>query len=391
MKGLDCTSTDGPSSLPYQFYDTHNGHVTHSEQNFLLAHHDPRFIMMNGKPKVLTVIDNRCGSRNGYYGGCEPTIIEHQPIKLCKCKSRISSSSSSLNYDPFETSPSHQVMQHVLAGPQSRLQYFDGELDGRGSKKTRRLSLFGSERKSKKEPPPSQRQFDLKQFKSVSMRCHHHHQHMMYFREQQMLHEQMAKDTMKSNKFNTVNGRKKRSIYDVFFNLTRSPSTTSQASTSDVGIRHPTFYVPLPANGEHHQHQQHISPMHRPNGVNPARSIRSRSVCATDSTNNVRTLFRNADMQTSPQLAGDSTADKTAKNERRKSNSYNPRESLEITQFLLSKLRFNRGENGSSSRESSTTPTTSTAASSVVTSSSLSSSSGGGGGTSVSDKKCLFI
>lgn len=379
MKGLDCTSTEGPSSLPYQFYDNHNnGIVSSSEQNFLLSHHDPRFIMMNGKPKVLTVIDNRCGSRNGYYGGCEPTIIEHQPIKICKCKSRISSSSSSLNYDPYE---SHQMMQHVLS-PQSRLQYFDGELDAKVKSKTRRLSLFGSERKSKKET--CQRQFDLKQFKSVSMRCHHHHQHMMYFREQQMLHEQMAKDTMKSNKFNTVGGRKKRSIYDVFFNLTRSPST-STASTTDVGIRHPTFYVPLPTNIEE------IASHHRQNGVNPVRSMRSRSVCAIDSTNNIRTLFRNSDMETSPSNGG--VAESTTKSERRKSNTFNPRESLEITQFLLNKLRLNgnnSNSNGgeknlhtsklSSSEKAMTTSikTSSIATSSVATSSALSSSSGGG-------------
>jgi hypothetical protein len=322
MKGLDCTTTDGPSSLPYQFYDTNNGIVNANEQNFLLAHHDPRFIMMNGKPKVLTVIDNRCGSRNGYYGGCEPTIIEHQAVKVCKCKSRVSTSSSSLNYDPISET---QMMQHVL-NQQSRLQYFDGEMESKTKPKTRRLSLFGSERKSKKE---SNKQFDLKQFKSVSMRCHHHHQHLMYLREQQMLHEQMAKDTMKSTKFNTV-GRKKRSIYDVFFNLTKSQSSSS-SPTSELGIHHPTFYVPLPQNTDP------ISSIHRPNVINPIRSIRSRSVCATDSTNNVRTLFRNVEMQTA------TTTTNNSNSERRKSNSFNPRESLEITQFLMNKLRLNNG------------------------------------------------
>jgi hypothetical protein len=318
MKGLDCSTTDGLSSLPYQFSDADG---VANGQNFFLAHHDPRFIMLNGKPKVLTVIDNRCGSRNGYYGGCEPTIIEHQAVKVCKCKSRVSTSSSSLNYDPIGET---QMMQHVL-NQQSRLQYFDGEIDMKTKPKTRRLSLFGSERKSKKE---SNKQFDLKQFKSVSMRCHHHHQHLMYLREQQILHEQMAKDTMKTSKFSTV-GRKKRSIYDVFFNLTKSQSSSS-SPTSELGIHHPTFYVPLPQNTDP------ISSIHRPNVISPIRSIRSRSVCATDSTNNLRTLFQNVEMHTT-------TKTNNSNNERRKSNSLNPHESLEITQFLMNKLRLNNG------------------------------------------------
>lgn len=326
MKGLDCTSAEGPSSLPYQFYDNGMPEGINQPHNFLLTH-DPRVIMVNGKPKVFAVIDNRSGSRNGYYAGnfpmpCEP-IIEHQPIKLCKCKSRVSASSSSLNYDINDP----QLM-HVLS-QQSRLQYFDGE-DVKAKPKTRRLSLFGSERKSKKE---TNKNFDLKQFKSVSMRCHHHHQHMMYIREQQVLMQrqeaeqaQIAKDTIKSSKFNTV-GRKKRSIYDVFFNINKTPPTTAPASES--GIRQPTFYVPLPA-GEVPKHQQ------RPNGVNPIRSIRSRSVCATDSSNNMRTLFRHSnDVQPA------------ATSERKKSNSFNPRESLEITSFLFNKLRLDRGDGGS--------------------------------------------
>lgn len=323
MKGLDCTSADGPSSLPYQFYDNGLPEVAHRPQNFLLAH-DQRIVMVNGKPKVVAVIDNRSGSRNGYYAGnypmpCEP-IIEHQPIKICKCKSRISASSSSLNYDIGEP----QLM-HVLSAQQSRLQYFDGE-DVKVKPKTRRLSLFGSERKSKKE---TNKNFDLKQFKSVSMRCHHHHQHMMYFREQQMLMQQQElHDTMKSSKFNTV-GRKKRSIYDVFFN------SNKPAPVSESGIRQPTFYVPLPtAESETAGNHQPAKHQHRQNGVNPIRSIRSRSVCATDSSNNVRTLFRNADVQ--PSVASS-----------KKSNSFNPRESLDITSFLFNKLRLERGDVGS--------------------------------------------
>lgn len=335
MKTLDCTSGEGPSSLPYQFYDNVGLPEVTKQQNFILAH-DPRVIMVNGKPKVYAVIDNRSGSRNGYYAGnfpvpCEP-IIEHQPIKLCKCKSRISSSSSSLNYDINDP---HLV--HVL-NQQSRLQYFDGE-DVKVKPKTRRLSLFGSERKSKKE---THKNFDLKQFKSVSMRCHHHHQHMMYHREQQMLMEQqeahqaqMAKDTIKSSKFNTF-GRKKRSIYDVFFNNKTTPPPASES-----GVRQPTFYVPLPgvANDSASQHHA-LHSQHRQNGINPIRSIRSRSVCATDSSNNVRTLFRNNESLPTT-------------SERKKSNSFNPRESLEITSFLFNKLRLDLG--GGSSKSSSFT------------------------------------
>lgn len=329
MKSLDCTSGEGPS-LPYQFYDNGRPEVAPQPHSFILTH-DPRVIMVNGKPKVYAVIDNRSGSRSGYYAGnfpmpCEP-IIEHQAVKLCKCKSRMSASSSSLNY-----AAEPQILQAL--NQQSRLQYFDGE-DVKAKPKTRRLSLFGSERKSKKE---TNKNFDLKQFKSVSMRCHHHNQHMMYIREQQMLMQQqeavraqMAKDTIKSSKFNTV-GRKKRSIYEVFFNINKSP--TSPAS-SESGVRQPTFYVPLPAESANAKHQPTMH-QHRQNGVNPIRSIRSRSVCATDSSNNVRTLFRNA--EASPDTS-----------ERKKSNSFNPRESLEITSFLFNKLRLDRGDAGSKS------------------------------------------
>lgn len=338
MRGLDCTQTgDGPTSLPYQFYDNGLPEVVNHPQNFILTH-DPRVIMVNGKPKVFAVIDNRSGSRNGYYAGnypmpCEP-IIEHQPIKLCKCKSRISASSSSLNYNI--TDP--QLM-HVLS-QQSRLQYFDGE-DVKVKPKTRRLSLFGSERKSKKE---TSKNFDLKQFKSVSMRCHHHQHHTMYIREQQMLMQQqeaeqaqIAKDTIKSSKFNTV-GRKKRSIYDVFFNINKSPAGSKAPSES--GIKQPTFYVPLP--GDERENANHLPAIHqhRLNSVNPTRSIRSRSVCAADSSNNVRTLFRNADSEfLQPPVI----------NDRKKSNSFNPRESLEITSFLFNKLRLDREGSGSKS------------------------------------------
>lgn len=160
----------------------------------------------------------------------------------------------------------------------------------------------------------------------------------MLMQQQEADQAKIAKDTMKSSKYNTV-GRKKRSIYDVFFNLNKSPSTS--APVSESGIRQPTFYVPLPGDeGEklsiHHQHRQ--------NGVNPIRSIRSRSVCATDSSNNVRTLFRNADPVVLQQQQ-----QQYPTNERKKSNSFNPRESLEITSFLFNKLRLDREAAGGKS------------------------------------------
>lgn len=349
MKNLDCTSTgeqqSGPSSLPYQFYDNGLPEVamtTSPHQNFILTH-DPRVIMVNGvggsgkKPKVFAVIDNR----NGYYASNFPLtyepIIEHPTVKVCKCKNRHSASSTSLN--SYSMDMNEPQFMHVLS-QQTRLQYFDGE-DVKAKSKTRRLSLFGSERKTKKE---STKTFDLKQFKSVSMRCHHHHQHLMYIKEQQMLlqqqqqqeaEQQQAKDTLKS-KFNTV-GRKKRSIYDVFFNSNKSSSNESTAN----GIKQPTFYVPLSndkisANAV--DNEAIASRQHRVGSSNNAiRSIRSRSVCASDS---MRALFQNADSSLPPLPP---QKEQQQKNERKKSNSFNPRESFEIASFLFSKLRMDRG------------------------------------------------
>lgn len=352
MKNFDCTSSEsGPSSLPYQFYDNGLPEVAPpTHQNFILTH-DPRVIMVNGsggegvgkQPKVFAVIDNR----GGYYANNFPLtyepIIEHPTIKVCKCKNRYSASASSLNNFPTDMNDSQQQFMHVLQ--QTRLQYFDGE-DVKAKPKTRRLSLFGSERKSKKE---SAKNFDLKQFKSVSMRCHHHHQHMMFIKEQQMLLQQQeaeqAKDTMKT-KFNTV-GRKKRSIYDVFFNSNKS-SSSSSSDCNTVGIKQPTFYVPLPNDKigtiascdnetiRHSMEQHHHQHQRRASCLNPIRSIRSRSVCATDTT---RTLFENVESSPPPQKQ---QLQQQQKNERKKSNSFNPRESFEIASFLFSKLRMDR-------------------------------------------------
>lgn len=348
MKNLDCTSTgeqqSGPSSLPYQFYDNGLPEVAMTSsphQNFILTH-DPRVIMVNGvggsgkKPKVFAVIDNR----NGFYASNFPLtyepIIEHPTIKVCKCKNRHSASSTSLNN--YSMDMNEPQFMHVLS-QQTRLQYFDGE-DVKAKSKTRRLSLFGSERKTKKE---SAKTFDLKQFKSVSMRCHHHHQHLMYIKEQQMLlqqqqeaEQQQAKDTHKT-KFNTV-GRKKRSIYDVFFNSNKSSSNESTAN----GIKQPTFYVPLSNDkiiANTVDNEAISSRQHRASNNNTIRSIRSRSVCATDS---MRALFQNVDSSLPP-LHTHKEEPLQQKNERKKSNSFNPRESFEIASFLFSKLRMDRG------------------------------------------------
>lgn len=373
MKNLDCTSngeqqlqqSSGPSSLPYQFYDNGLPEVALTappHQNFILTH-DPRVIMVNGllnsgsgkKPKVFAVIDNR----NGYYANNFPLtyepIIEHpSTIKVCKCKNRHSASTTSLNNYSLDMTESHQQQQfmHVL-NQQTRLQYFDGE-DVKAKTKTRRLSLFGSERKSKKE---SSKNFDLKQFKSVSMRCHHHHQHLMYIREQQMLlqqqqeAEQQAKDTMKT-KFNTV-GRKKRSIYDVFFNSNKSSSSSSN-ETNGNGVKQPTFYVPLSndkINSSTSPSDNDVIKQHSSSrSINPIRSIRSRSVCANDSTSN-RALFQNVDSSTATKITPPSQKEQQQqqKNERKKSNSFNPRESFEIASFLFSKLRMDRNGGGDKS------------------------------------------
>lgn len=345
MKSFDCTSGEGPSSLPYLNYDTgltevappnvQQPYYPHhpQQQNFILAH-DPHMItiMNEKKPKMS---DNHHLAT--YYGSnshpqivYEP-IMEHQRVKTCKCKNKYTA--SSLSYD---VKPEQAQILHVLNHQhQTRLQYFDGQ-DVKAKPKTRRLSLFGSERKPKKE---AEKNFDLKQFKSVSMRCHHHTQHLMYIREQQMLQQiqqqrqsaetekdsQLVKSTMKM-KFNTV-GRKKRSIYDIFFNNNKS------SPSNETIIRQPTFYVPLPekitSETATHQHRPHTC-----NNGYQLRSLRSRSVCAGD--NNGRMLFHNIEEHPSQH--------NIQHQQHRKSNSYNPRESLEITSFLFSKLKMSSND-----------------------------------------------
>lgn len=335
MKGLGCSSADVPSSLSYEFYGRTAS--VNSPQHNCSSSYDAQFAQLNDKQKMYAVND-RCHN-NCYYSENNhlSASIEHQPLKICNCKKRIFMSSSLNNYDEA----GQQQVTHPMADPtlihhvlcqQSRLQYFDGVETK--EKPARRLSLFGSERKPKKD----NRQFDFKQFKSVSMRCHHHHQHLLYIREQEALleqqihqqqcqHAQRDKETVKT-KFNTV-GRKKRSIYDVFFN--------NNKTSSSIEPNQPKFYVPLssePSDVSHHIMTQ--SAMHQPRMtiVNPLRSVRSRSVCATESSKNLHTLFRGA-------------GDNILADSRHKSNSFNPRESAEITSYLFKKLQIDRNSSNS--------------------------------------------
>lgn len=123
-------------------------------------------------------------------------------------------------------------------------------------------------------------------------------------------------------------GRKKRSIYDIFFNSNNKSSTSNESPS----IRQPTFYVPLPENviSENVMHTHHHR-AHTCNNGYQIRSLRSRSVCAD---NNSRLIFHN--IEESPPIQ--------QKIQHKKSNSYNPRESLEITSFLFSKLRMNSND-----------------------------------------------
>lgn len=282
-----------------------------------------------------TSVDNRNGNTTIYYP--EHQVFHHEgqqrTTKTCKCKSSHSASAISLNR--YNVTDSH--IPYIL-NQNSRLQYFDDNK----KVKSRRLSLFGSERKSKKE---ASKEFDLRQFKSVSMRCPHHHQHhsnnfqpsvtSVITPNQDM--QQLTKGTLShiKDKFNTC-GKKKRSIYDVFFN-----NNNYNKSKSESGIRQPKFYVPLSSaelnlsqsyqQSEHQLFAQQLSVhnQHREKCGNiDSRTVRSRSVCGSHPPSNTSNLFTNNFNQ----------------NLSRKSNTFDPYESLEITSFLLAKLKLNQRE-----------------------------------------------
>jgi hypothetical protein len=197
MKNLDCVSANGPSSLPYQFYDNGLPEISSPQQNFFLAHDPCRLnnTDVSGKKAMFyTTIDDQNDVRNGYYASNfsisrEPIIENHSTTKTCKCRNRYVESvpSSTLHNEDFNDPKFIQMLIQ-----QTRLQYFDGE-EIKCKPKNRKLTIFGSERKTKKEFALKQNNFDLKQFKSVSMRCHHHHQHVKYLREQEVL-LQLQKD-----------------------------------------------------------------------------------------------------------------------------------------------------------------------------------------------------
>lgn len=272
------------------------------------------------KANYYTAVDNRNGNTTIFYPEHHDFHYEGQQraTKTCKCKSQHSASAISLNrYHVTDAYIPYILNQH------SRLQYFDDDK----KVKTRRLSLFGSERKSKKDKT----EFDLRQFKSVSMRCPHHHQHHANHLQSAVItppnhpQEQLTKGTLShiKDKFNTC-GKKKRSIYDVFFNHNNNNKTKSES-----GIRQPKFYVPL-SSAEMNVHQpteQQIIAhhQHRVNRGNiDARTVRSRSVCGSHPQSNNPNNFH--------------------QHSSTKANTFDPYESLEITSFLLAKLKLNQRE-----------------------------------------------
>lgn len=336
--GLDCSSGETQSTSSNEFHKR----LSNITQTQHIYDNHPQF-----QNNYYTSVDNRNENTTIFYP--EHHGFQHeegQRAKTCKCKS--SHSASVISLDRYNEIDSHL---HYITNQQSRLQYFDDDK----KVKSRRLSLFGSERKLKKERETS-KEFDLRQFKSVSMRCPHHHQHHsntfqpsvtpVIYPNQDM--QQLAKGTLShiKDKFNTC-GRKKRSIYDVFFNHNSNNKTKSES-----GIRQPKFYVPLSSaelnvSQSYQQHEQQLPVLHqhrvKRGGNIDSRSVRSRSVCgAAHTPTNTLNFYTNNFNQNSSI---------------KKSNTFDPYESLEITSFLLSKLKLNQHEK---CRPSSTFLTTTT-------------------------------
>lgn len=325
--GLDCSAGEPQST---------SNHVFQRRLSQISSPHNIYDGNAQLKANYYTSVDNRNGNTTIFYPEHHDFHYEGQQraTKTCKCKSQHSASAISLNR--YNVTDAH--IPYIL-NQNSRLQYFDDDK----KVKTRRLSLFGSERKSKKEKT-STKEFDLRQFKSVSMRCPHHHQHHAnhlqssavitpLIHTQELTQQQLTKGTLShiKDKFNTC-GKKKRSIYDVFFNHNNNNKTKSES-----GIRQPKFYVPL-SSAEMNVSQMHHQPseqqiiahhQHRVNRSNiDARTVRSRSVCGSHPQTNNANLFTNNFHQHS------ST----------KANTFDPYESLEITSFLLAKLKLNQRE-----------------------------------------------
>ena len=319
--GLDCSSGETQSTSNHEFQ---------RRLSQISSQHNIYDSSGQLKANYYTSVDNRNGNTTIFYPEHHDFHHEGQQraTKTCKCKSSHSASAISLNRYNVTDSHIPYILNH-----NSRLQYFDDDK----KVKTRRLSLFGSERKSKKD---TSKEFDLRQFKSVSMRCPHHHQHhsnnfqsavtSVITPNQDM--QQLTKGTLShiKDKFNTC-GKKKRSIYDVFFNHNNNNKTKSES-----GIRQPKFYVPLttaelnvPQSHQQSEQQLLLHHQHRVNRGNiDSRTVRSRSVCGSHPPINSSNLFTNNFNQ----------------NSSKKSNTFDPYESLEITSFLLAKLKLNERE-----------------------------------------------
>lgn len=314
--GLDCSCSDTPTTSNHEF---------RRRLSQVSSQHNIYDSSAQLKAKYYTSIDNRNGNTSIYYPEHHDFHHEGQQrqsvtTNICKCKS----SHSAVYLNRYSVTDSH--IPYILK-QNSRLQYFDDDK----KVKSRRLSLFGSERKSKKE---TSNEFDLRQFKSVSMRCPHHHQHhsnnfqtsvtSVSTPNQDM---QLTKGTLShiKDKFNTC-GKKKRSIYDVFFN-----HNNNNKSKSESGIRQPKFYVPLSSaemnlSQSHQESEEQLSVHREKRGNIDTRTAHSQIVCGSHSHSNTSNLFTN---NFNP-------------NSFKKSNTFDPYESLEITSFLLSKLKLNQ-------------------------------------------------
>lgn len=358
-KSLDCTA-EGPSSLQFhqhqhsQQYSEYSDRSAESPTSFLLPAHQqqnqhimhtmqniqPQYMLVNNRSSQLyAVVDSN--RRISYWQPSDQMhphighMHESASVKLCRCKSRMSASTTSLaNYEI--TDP--HILQHMINNQsqqqaiqqQTRLQYFDEEK----KKPKRRLSLFGSERKTKNKEP---KDFDIKTFKSMSMRCNHHHLHHQGHQHQIAMEAQpipinpvIPAIPIKSGTLSDIKNKfKKRSIYDVFFSKNSSTEITASTPTQ--------FYVPTPTFQESHQTDTKSvlsePRQYRPHILNPRpyQSQRARSVCAPRSAKNLFSVHCDDELESSDIKSG---------NKR-----FQPQESMEITNFLLAKLSLKNENN----------------------------------------------
>jgi hypothetical protein len=144
------------------------------------------------------------------------------------------------------------------------------------------------------------------------------------------------------NKFNTCR-LKKRSIYEVFFNKQSNgdnkspPIPQKNPQNPKLSPTNPKFYVPLPNEPE----KKEIS---LKNGLPPRNygSQRVKSASYNPSDSNIKTLFNNINENSASDNKKCDKEFEFAKSDKSKKNSFNPHESMEVTSFLLAKLRLNR-------------------------------------------------